>query len=251
MTTIQNSVRWIDGKTCYRIKTVDYSECKTNKEMSLHALVNAFAEVAHDEGLYTGKDIDFYFEQNMAFMITRNSLKIFRMPVADEVILISTWPKGIEGKVYHRDFEVHNTDGELLCAFHLTSKAVDLLEMKSVEFVEPDSPHLYPLERNADAPECIKIIPESSPVKLGERIIYRSDLDFNNHVNNRIYTKLATDFMPEQYYNKSVREYVLNYNRQTSLNDIVEIFGEERDNAYAVFCMVDGKQHFACEFRYY
>lgn len=254
MDTALRTTRWIDSRISYRIIIVKYSECNPDKNMSLADLLNELNETAHDEEHYSGRGIDYYAEQGFAFMVTRNALRVHRMPVADEEIIISTWTTGVvNDKVFNRQFEVHSLDGELLATCHLTTMLVDLSRMKSIGFSEVDTntfPYAPPIDKTTEAPECVKIVPEGAPQKLGERIICRSDIDFNYHVNNRMYSKLAADFIPADYFMNPVREYIVNYNRQTSLGDLVEVYGEEREQSYAVFIMVNGVQHFACEFRY-
>jgi len=103
----------------------------------------------------------------------------------------------------------------------------------------------------ADSPECKKIVSDSELPVIGHRPVFYTDLDCNYHINNSVYSRIATDFLPSEYQSLEVKDYVINFSKETSIDDTLEIRGGKTAVGYIIQGFCDGIQHFASEFTFY
>jgi len=241
--------RWFDGTYYKREITVNYMDCNTEKKIFLHYLMGLFSEVAGDECATKGQTYEFFFSHGTVFLVTRMSIRFHRVPLCNETIIITTWFRKTEGKFFSRDYDVRTAHGELLASASGTWVLVDPFEHKVLELdAYPGTRSQSFPDKAADSPECRKIVSENALPVIGYRPVYYSDLDCNDHVNNAVYSRIATDFLPPEYQRLEVIDYIVNFTRETNLGETFEIRGGETANGYIIQGFCDNVQHFASEF---
>lgn len=245
------SDRFYDGEFYNRQITLNYLETNTDKKVFIHTLLGEYSELAGDECEVKGQNHSFFINSGVVFMISRMSLRFHRIPVQGETLLFTTWFRGAEGKFFFRDCEVRGEDGELLASMEGTWVLLDLVshEMLGADRYPGNGSTPYP-QKLADVPECKKILPMPDMTRLGERPVYYTDLDCNCHMNNAVYSRIAADFLPAQYRQRDIADYVINFNRETRLGQTMEIFGGPTENGYVIIGYCDGVRHFASEFTF-
>lgn len=244
--------RYFDGTFYKRTKLISYSDTNTKLEAFLHVLLSGFSEIAGDEAVANEQTYEFYFDYGVCFLISRMSARIHRCPHRDETVTFTTWFRKVEDdRFYLRDCEVRAEDGELLVSMSGTWVLLDVKTRSMLGVKDYPGVHskAFP-EKRADAPECKKVIAPENSQMLGERPVYYTDLDINSHINNAVYTRIATDFLPEEYREKKTREYVINFKRETLLGQVLQLRGGAIDNRYVIEGYVDDELHFACEFTF-
>lgn len=240
--------RWFDGTYFKREETFNHMHCDRNDRVFLHYILGLFSEIAGDESDSKGQNRAFFMDRGMLFFITRMSVRFHKAPCYNETAIFTTWYRAVEGRFFVREFEIRSTEAEPVASGRCTWALVDLLTFKTLD------PSAYPgstsngISRVTDSPDCKKIVPEFPLEVLGTRPVYCTDLDCNNHVNNSVYTKTAVDFLPQEYQDMPVRDYVINFSRETKLGDRLEIRGGKTDNGYIIQGLCDGTQQFASEF---
>ena len=152
---------------------------------------------------------------------------------------------------YLRDCDVRTEDDELLVS--MTGTWV-LLDTKTRRMLGPEN---YPgvkskpfPEKIADAPECVKIIPAENMESLGIRPVFYTDLDLNSHINNAVYTRIAVDFLPEAQRTRKLRDYEINFKRETKLGEVLDIRGGETEHGYVIQGFVGEELHFSSRFTF-
>ena len=246
------SERWFDGTFYKRSKLISYGDSNTNKESFLHVLLGVFSEIAGDEGIAHGQTYEFFQEHGTLFLISRMSARIHRRPRRDETVVFTTWFRETKNGVFYlRDCDVQTEEGELLVSM---SGTWVLLDHQTRQMLGPDKypgVHSRPFpEKLADAPECGKILPAENMESLGTRPVYYTDLDLNSHINNAVYTRIAVDFLPEEYREKKIRDYIINFKRETLLGEVLELRGGATKRGYIIMGYVGEDLHFASEFAY-
>ncbi len=240
--------RWNEGGVFFRRKTIDYLDCDTEKKLFLHAAMGEFSEIAGDEVQSKGHSHAYLYERGQVFLITRMSMRFHRIPKAHETIVYSTWFRKTEGRVFLRDCEVHSDEGELLASGSGTWMLYGINEGAVISPDKLTCQGSTAVNKKSDAPECKKVVPEGEPAVLGYRPVYYTDLDCNSHINNAAYNRIAVDFLPSEYRQKNIADYVINFNRETRLGETLELRGCEITNGYIIQGYVDGVLHFGSEF---
>lgn len=243
--------RFYDGKFYNRRVTLNYLETNTETKAFIHTLLGEYSELAGDECETKGQTHKYFIDNGVVFMITRMSLRFHRVPMQGETLIYTTWFRGAQGKYFFRDCEVKGEDGELLASMEGTWVLIDLMthELLGEERYPGVGSTPYP-DKTIDAPECKKILPLPEMTRLGERPVYYTDLDCNCHINNAVYSRIAMDFLPGQYRQRDILDYVVNFNKETRLGQTLDMMGAPTQNGYVIIGYCDGVRHFASEFTF-
>lgn len=240
--------RWFDGTYYKREITLNYYECNTERKVFVHSILGLFSEIAGDESQAKGHTHSYFVNFGRVFLITRMSIRFHRTPMVNETLIFRTWFRTVEGKFFFRDCDVRSPDGELIASISGTWVLIDLVEHKVLTLGDHRVVDVRAFDEGADSPECKKITPiEPLPV-IGLRPVYYTDLDCNYHLNNTVYTKIAVDFLPPAYQGLEVRDYVVNFNKETKLGDMLEIRGGITEGGYIIQGYCENALHFGCEF---
>lgn len=240
--------RWFDGTFFKREVTINHMNCDTENKVFLHYILGLFSEIAGDECGSKGQTHEFFVNKGKIFLITRMSVRFNKTPYCGETIILTTWFRTVEGKFFLRDFEVRYPGGELAASGSSTWVLVDFTEKTILDPEEYPGSVSCGINKKADSPECKKVFSDKPLNIIGYRPVCYTDLDCNRHMNNSVYSKIATDFLPPQYQGREVLDYVINFNKETKLGDTLEIRGGETDLGYIIQGLCGGVQHFACEF---
>ena len=242
------SDRWFDGTYYKRELTVNYLDCNTERKVFPHYILGIFSEIAGDESQAKGRTHEALVSSGRVYLITRMSLRLHRTPCVNETLIFRTWFRKAEGKFFFRDGDVHSPEGELIASVSGTWVYIDLIEHKVLDSSEHPASSVRCFDETADAPECKKIVPQEELTVIGQRPVYYTDLDCNCHVNNSAYSRIALDFLPEEFRNREIEDLVVNFNKETKLEDTLEIRGVPTENGYVIQGFCEGILHFGCEF---
>ena len=244
------SDRWFDGTFFKREITMNHMHCNTENKVFLHYILGMFSEIAGDECESKGQNREFFADNGMIFLVTRMSVRFHKTPNYSDTLVLTTWFRATEGKFFFREFEVKYPDGELAASASCTWALVDPVGQKALDPSEYPGSSSRGIDKKTDSPECKKIVPDMSLTILGYRPVYYTDLDCNGHVNNAVYSKIATDFLPAIYQSREVFDFVINFSKETKLGATLEIRGGETKEGYIIQGLYEGAQHFACEFTF-
>ncbi len=243
--------RWFDGTYYKREITINYMDCNTDRKVFLHYILGLFSEIAGDESQSKGGTHEALVNTGKMFLITRMSIRFQRTPDVNETLIFRTWYRKAEGKFFFRDCDVRSTQGDLAASITGTWVLIELSEHKVLETGEHPIPNVESFSEKADSPECKKVVSDAELPVIGTRPVYYTDLDCNNHLNNSVYTRIATDFLPSEYQGREVRDYVVNFNKETKLGETLELRGGSSRERYIIQGFADGIQHFASEFTFF
>lgn len=242
--------RWFDGTYYKREITLNYMDCSTERKVFLHYILGIFSEIAGDESQAKGHTHEVLVNQGRVFLITRMSIRLHRTPCVNETLIFRTWFRKTEGRFFLRDCEVTSPAGELIASVSGTWVLIDLAEHKVLETAEHPYVNVKSFDEAADSPECKKVVSGETLPVIGTRCVCYTDLDCNYHLNNSAYSRIATDFLPPDYQKREIRDFVINFNKETKLEDTLEIRGAGRGDSFIIQGFSGDVQHFACEFTF-
>lgn len=236
---------WRSGRRFNRRVVFRFGDCTPDGRASIYSVMKTFSEIAGDDYEHRGLGHRVLFDNGQAFLVAKNSISIKSMPEYGRELVVSTWERCVKGVFFIRDFELLDADEKVMVS---GTSSWFLVNPNSREVLRPDAlcgPLPEPAEETADCPACPKLrFPEGERTVLGERPVYYSDLDANGHVNNAVYSRIATDFMPGEYRGRNVKEYYITFKKETRSDEALTITGMADKDSYIVEGSTNGEQHF-------
>jgi acyl-ACP thioesterase len=240
--------RWFDGVYYNREITLNYMDCDTGQKVFLHYMLGIFSEIAGDESQAKGKTHKTLMQKGRVFLITRMSIRLHRTPAVNETLIFRTWVQGAEDRFFFRDCDVRSPQGTLIASISGTWVLMDVAGRRILGVESLRGAGNLRSGEKADSPECKKVVPAEPLPVLGRRPVYFTDLDCNYHINNTVYTKIATDFLPAALQNRETYDFVINFNKETRLGETLELRGGGDEDGYIIQGYCDGALHYGCEF---
>lgn len=173
----------------YSVRTY---ESDHNGLLRMPSLLNYFQEAAAEHAEKLGAGVIALFKRNLAWVISRYHIRIFRYPRWKECLELMTWPVVHQGLFALREFEIRNEKGEISAAATSSWMLIDLKTKRPVPPAERLGPYLQDPRRAVDS--SFETLPTVGQVDL-ERLfrVRMSDLDWNRHVNHVAYIAWALE----------------------------------------------------------
>ena len=239
---------WYEGASFKRISTFRFGDCNPDKNATLYAIMKLLSETACDD--YEGRGLGHAVlkKHEQAMLVSRLALHIEQMPVYGEKVITATWERMMKGPFFYREYEIQTESGKLLVS---GSSLWMLVDTKTKSILRPEKligGNRQMDERKSSCPDCRRLKKRENLPQLGERPVYRSDLDANGHVTNAVYGRIATDFLPAEYCGKTLRDFCINFNMEVRPDDTLRICGEPIENGFFEQGITDGEVHYVCAF---
>ena len=180
------------------------------------SMLQSMQEIANKHATSLGLGFDEMTAQNQAWVLSRMKIRFFNQPLNGETIIIKTFPKGIQQKIFFtRDFQLTNAAGELVAAATTAWLVIDyqarrMLLPSALSINLPHSPGLVGLD------ESLEKINLPAPMNdLWNVVASYSTLDVMGHVNNTRYIEWATDCFSIEHFQAHKLEWMqLNYTNE-------------------------------------
>jgi acyl-ACP thioesterase len=194
--------------------------------LSLHALFNYFQDIASDHAVRLGYGRDELLRKNQFWVLSRIYAEINALPLWEEKITLSSWPRGTDKLFALRDFEMKSAEG------YLRARAASswlIINRDSKRIQRPDI-NLTRLNSNPGEERGILRNPGKIESAFPGRKtsptfrVKTSDLDVNLHTNNTSYLLWVTDTYDLDFILRNVPFSVeINYLSESRFDDAVEI----------------------------
>lgn len=209
--------------------TVPIYDIGPDNRMKLGAVLRHVQEISeqHVDLLHVGYE-EFLEKTGLVFFLVCNRVKIFRLPCHREKIEIRTHPRGRGGVRFYRDFKFYDESGELIIdAMQVTvlADAVTHRVRRPQAFIDLHVFRDVPVDPEEKMERAVT--PDDLPL-VGERPVYRSDLDSNGHMNNAVYADIVEDFLPEPA-GSPVGGLQIDYLGETPPEDRLRLFARRED----------------------
>lgn len=165
-------------------------ECNAEGRMPLNLLIARLIEVATEHANSLGIGYAALIKLNLAWVLSRVSVEIVRMPGINETYSLTTWIESTNRLFSERCFEITDSEGNILALSRTTWAAIDITSRRPSnpgafgDIMFPSDPKPCPV---SPAPR-LRDLPEDTET---ESYTFRyCDLDFNRHVNTVRYVDL-------------------------------------------------------------
>jgi medium-chain acyl-[acyl-carrier-protein] hydrolase len=197
-------------------------------KLRLSSLFNYFQETAGRHATHLGAGYAALQQRGLFWVLSRAKVLIHRLPTWGETTRLTTWPKGLEGVLFLRDFHLTGNQDEPLVD---SSTGWLLLDTRAYR-PQPASALPAILPPNARGHALQESLRKLKPLGvLGleyEHKVFASELDVNRHVNNARYVDWIMDcYAPEVMASKSLRTMQINYVGESTFGDLVRIYRGE------------------------
>ncbi len=222
MTSERQSV-WEDD-----IDVRSYDVDSTGK-LKLASLFNYFQETAGKHATHLGAGYAVLQTLGLFWVLSRAKVRVHRMPAWGESLRLTTWPKGLDGVLFLRDFILSSDRHGPLAE---SSTGWLLLDSKAYK---PHLPDVLPvtlppnIRGHALEEQLRKLRPLDNLRLAYERKALASELDVNHHVNNSRYIDWIMDcYAPDEMTSRTVHTLRVNYVGETTYGDVIRLYrGEE------------------------
>ena len=182
-------------------------------------------------------------DDGMVFVFTRVGVRIHGLPGHRDVVTFTTRPCGVVGTQFYREFEIRG-GGELMAEVLQASVVVSAQGHK---LLRPKVFLDYGLGAGENTGQKLGrfSVPEDAE-PVGSRVVRYSDLDYNGHLNNAIYSDIFCDFVPGGMEGRKLADFQIHYIKESRLGEALTLFAKEQDGA--VYLRGDNPrgQSFAC-----
>ncbi len=173
-------------------------EAGVTDHVALPTLCNYMQEIAGHNADELGWGIKTLQSKGITWMLSHLHVKVSRYVPWGETVNMRTWPSGMKGRlIAKRCFQAADSSGGRLLEAHSEWLYVDMNAQKIVrlpetfsELVPPGTPGVEFTDIGGKSPAFPSI------THSAEILVRRSDLDFNDHVNNVHYVEWMLEAMP-------------------------------------------------------
>ena len=225
--------------------TVRTFECGADKKLRLLTLFNLLQSMATNHAEKLGVGFEALAAKGAFWVFTAYDIRILRLPVWQENLILSTWPSGMTALTALREIQIADAQGTPLvnasCAFAM----LDLKRHRPVPVAKNMPAGYAPLpERLVDTtfPHLPEVIVADAEKPQSVRY---DDIDVNNHVNNAVYPMWAADALPPEFLGThALREIRIAFKKSAVLGDRIlsKVKFEGNETHHAVVSADDGRE---------
>jgi len=201
-----------------------FGQCGSNKHIHLTEVMEYCADFVMEMYNQKGQNRQYMADHGYVQMVSRSSIHINRLPAEDEIMTVTVREEKPEGFQLMRYYDFVSNNGELL----IQGKSLWVI-------VNPDTravvgPDNFEFLLKSDVQTEFEKKPGKIRVNgdlqfLGDQKILLSHLDPNGHLTNAKYINFAIDFLPEEYQQKEITDFRLNFCKEMRKGEIMHVYG--------------------------
>lgn len=203
----------------------NYYDCDTENRLKISAAMKYMQQTSSEQLEVLGCSVEKLYDEGMVFLLSKMCIRIHRMPVCSEKLMVGTSPVTPRGARFVREFTMETPQGERL----LSAMSLWLL-------VHPDSrkivrPKHFPYALDFEPPRLETIIddvPFPRAEAAGEPVlsvpVRYSQMDVNRHVNNTVYADFVYDALPyDELVGRGLETLVIGFQNEAKWGDVIDI----------------------------
>ena len=197
---------------------IRYSECDSNCNLRLEALLNYFQDASTFQSEELGAGFEYLVPRNLVWVLVSWQIDIKRYPKLGEKVIIGTHPHDFKGFWGSRNFCMMTEEGEMLAKANSLWTLLNFDTMKPV-MAPKELTDKYTIEPPLEMEYAGRKIRIEGEGVEGESVTVRKQhLDSNLHVNNTQYISMAVDCLRSEMAIGGLR---VEYKKQAHLNDVL------------------------------
>lgn len=148
----------------------------------------------------------YFHDQNMAQLLATRQVEIVRLPSFKENLTVTTSVYDVKPMYGFRNTFIRDSQGEPCLKTWSMGAFVDLStgKLKRIDDATISSISIDPKQEMNYRDRRI-ILPREGGVTLAPVPVTRADIDYNRHMNNAQYVRIAMEFLPEDFDVKGMR----------------------------------------------
>lgn len=209
------------GRYEYKVQPMDIGFRETLRFVKLGGyLLDAAGDHARDNGF----GIDVLQQENLAWVLSRFAVEVYRYPSTEEPFFVETWIEDF-GRIFTtRNFKVTDAAGTTMAAGSTIWCMIDTQLRKAVDLQSKQEYKTFATGIPPLIEKPVKIQSVSGEPVSRHRIKY-SDIDFNHHTNSMKYLEWMIDLFPmDVYLHQQVKRMDINYVSEALFGDKVDIY---------------------------
>lgn len=216
----------------YRIGIEDIGR---NNEATNKALLAIMEDIAVLHSSLVGYGVFEIETKHRAWLLLDWKIKVIKRPKYNDKIVAQTWARKIERLYAYRDFEIKDTQGNVLVIGTSRWILVNTERRRPVRLTQ-DIINLYESESDKSA-----FSKEMEDIKCEDYIlkkdyhVQRRDIDINEHMHNLSYLEMAYEILPQEIYKNKVFDNVrIAYKKELIYGQDVECYYSQQDDKHIV-----------------
>ena len=180
---------------------------------------------------------EYFTKENMAQLLASRQVEIIRVPVYKEELTVTTSVYGMKPMFGFRNTFIYDANGKPCYRTWSMGAFVDKSngKLKRVDDATIASMHLEPqLEMNYQDRRII--LPKEGGEKVEPIKVLRADIDYNRHMNNANYIRVAMELLPAAFEVKGLR---VEYRVAAKLGDTLTPTVYQKDDGFVVALSID------------
>lgn len=188
----------------------------------------------------------YFAEQNMAQLLATRQVEIIRVPEYKEELTVTSTVYDMKPMFGFRNTFIYDAQGNPCYKTWSMGAFVDKVagKLKRVDQATIDSMNLEP-QKEMNYRDRRIILPKQGGDILEPVKVLRADIDYNKHMNNANYVRMAMELLPE---NMVVRGMRVEYRVAAKLGDILTPTMYQIDDGFIVSLSVNGEVSAIVEF---
>lgn len=216
--------------------TLKYSDIGIANKLNLKSLIKYLQDAAGEHSDLAGYGISNIEKTHLAWLVLNWKVKMISHPHYNEEITIKTWARSLEKVYSYRDFEILDSNNNLVAIASSKWLLVDS-NTKKIKHITEDIVNSYGLNNkavfNVNLDEKPKV-PENNSLNFTYKV-QRRDIDTNHHVNNLFYIDFALETIPENIYlSNEFNNIEIFYKKEIKYREIINCYYSFEDNKHIV-----------------
>lgn len=172
----------------------------------IKTLCDLFNDVAEEQTILYGVDVDTMNRQGMTWMLHRLHIQLRKMPQHSEEVIIETWPSGVDRLFALRDYRMMRQDGEVLVLATSEWMCIDLKRRRPVR--QSEKVVAISTGHQIERVELTSILNEKEPeremTECRDFTATFDNIDFNGHVTQASYMRWITNSLPFDFLKNNI-----------------------------------------------
>ncbi|MBL1213061.1 MAG: acyl-ACP thioesterase [Ignavibacteriae bacterium] len=205
---------------------IHYYDIDKNRKATITSLMRYFEDIAILHSESRGLGLDYYDENNVGWFLYKWDIQISEYPNFADTITLITEPKAYKGFYANREYTILGDD-KMLGKINTLWIFMDTAKMRPKK-INTEMHDNFWLDSNADGINKLDDLETlNTPLVVKQFDVRQSDIDTNNHVNNRVYIDWALETVPiEIKETGTLKSLKVTYMKQLSYGDSIEACSE-------------------------
>lgn len=228
-----------------------FGQCDAFLNLRMSSLLEHLVNSASQHCRCFGMSYETLLSDDVAFVLTRASLEIHKLPHCFQLLTLKTWIDGTKGPYYQRITQWFDQEGQVMVSGR--SDWV-LIQPSTRTLLKPDKNDArFQVKSPVSLPSCLRLRFSSENMEeLGQHKVTWSEIDGNAHLHSAHYGDIIWDFLPENYRQKIPQAFHIEFQKEGCLGDEIAIFAQEiQENTYAFVGECQGNGCFKSQIQFF